>query len=161
MEIKVFDIKYKEQIKDLLVELQEYVIEIDKYNLNIISEEYRDKYFDFMLNDCINQQGQIFIAVEDDFVVGFIAGFLQIYEERDKLDYICPKKGVIAELIVSKNCRSNGSGYKLLSAMENYFKSVNCEYIQLDVFAYNDVAKKFYYKNNYEDRMLTLFKKIK
>ena len=135
--------------------------EIDKYNLNIISKEYRDKYFDFMLKDCINQQGQIFIAVTEGIVVGFIAGFVQIYEKRDKLDYTCPKKGVIAELIVNKNCRSNGIGYKLLSAMENYFKSVNCQYIQLDVFAYNDIAKNFYYKNDYEERMLTLFKKIK
>ena len=44
--------------------------------------------------------------------------------------------------------------------MEDYFKSINCEFVQLDVFSYNDSAKKFYTKNNYEERMLTLFKKL-
>lgn len=161
MEIKKYDIKYKGQLQDLLVELQEYIIEIDKYNLNIISKDYKNDYFDFMLNDCMNQSGQIFIAIEEGIVVGFIAGHKQIYEERDKLDYLCPSKGIISEFIVSKKFRNKGAGYKLLEFMENYFKSINCEYIQLDVFAYNDNAKKFYCKNKYEERMLTLFKKIK
>lgn len=44
--------------------------------------------------------------------------------------------------------------------MDDYFKSLGCEYIQLNVFSYNESAKQFYYKNGYEDRMHTLFKKI-
>ena len=44
--------------------------------------------------------------------------------------------------------------------MESYFKSINCEFVQIDVFAYNEIGKNFYYKNNYEDRMITLFKKL-
>ena len=150
-----------EQIKDLLVELQQYVIEIDKFNLNIISAEYRDKYFDYMIEDCISQQGKVFVAKEDNRIIGFISGFVQSYDERDKLDYTCPKKGIVAELIVCKNVRSKGTGKMLLKKMEDYFKSINCEYVQIDVFAYNEIAKNFYYKNNYEERMLTMFKKLK
>lgn len=67
----------------MLVDLQKYIIEIDKYNLNIISQDYREKYFEF----------------------------------------------------------------------------IDCEYVQVDVFAYNEHAKKFYLKNGYEDRMVTVFKK--
>lgn len=33
---------------------------------------------------------------------------LQEYDERDGLDYSCPKKGIVTELIVDKNCRTNG-----------------------------------------------------
>lgn len=161
MGIREFNESDVERIKDLLVELQEYVVEIDKYNLNIISENYRDKYYDFMVKDCVSQHGKIYVADEGGIIVGFIAGFVQTYDERDKLDYACPQKGIVAELIVSKKSRSKGSGNKLLSKMEEYFKSINCEFVQIDVFAYNEIAKKFYYKNNYEDRMLTLFKKLK
>ena len=150
-----------EKIKDLLVELQEYVIEIDKYNLNIISNEYRNKYFNYMLEDCNSQQGKIFVAEENNTIIGFIAGYVQTYDERDKLDYTCPKKGIVAELIVSKNTRSKGTGQLLLNKLEEYFTSIDCKYIQIDVFAYNDIAKNFYHKNNYEERMLTLFKKLK
>lgn len=150
-----------EKIKDLLVELQEYVIEIDKYNLNILSADYRNKYFDYMIADCTSQQGKVFVAEEDNQIIGFISGFVQTYDERDKLDYACPKKGVVAELIVSKTSRSRGTGFLLLNKMENYFKSIDCEYVQIDVFAYNEIAKNFYCKNNYTERMLTLFKKLK
>jgi len=161
MIIREFNLIDTEAIKDLLVELQKYVIEIDKYNLNIISPEYRNKYFDFMLHDCNLYEGKIFIAEEENQILGFIAGYVEQYEERDTLDYSCPKKGIVAELIVSKKTRSKGVGNLLISQLEDYFKSINCEFIQIDVFAYNEIAKKFYQKHNYEERMITLFKTIK
>lgn len=160
MKIREFKNQDIEEIKDLLVELQEYVIEIDKYNLNIISADYREKYFEYMLQDCLSQQGKIFVAIEENKVIGFIAGFVQSYDDRDKLDYSCPKKGIVAELIVKKGIRSRGCGRALLTEMENFFKSIKCEYVQIDVFAYNDIAKHFYHKNNYEERMLSMFKKL-
>lgn len=160
MIIKEFENTDIEQIKDLLVELQEYVVEIDKYKLNIISSQYRDKYFDWMMEDCISQQGKIFVAEENNQIVGMIAGYVETYNERDELDYTCPKKGIVAELIVSKNVRSKGCGQLLINKVEDYFKSINCEFVQIDVFAYNEIAKNFYHKNNYEERMVTLFKKL-
>ena len=152
--------EYYNQVKDLLVDLQNYIIEIDKYQLNLMSKDYKEKYFDHMLQVCNKNQGKIFVCVNQNEVLGMIAGFIESYDKRDKLVYTCPKKGIIAELIVDKNARKDGVGTKLLEAMENYFKSVSCEFIQIDVFAYNENAKKFYYKNGYEDRMSTLFKKI-
>lgn len=160
MKILELEQRYFEQVKDLLVDLQEYVVSIDKYNLNIISKDYREKYFELMLDDCKSNQGKVFIAIYGNSVIGFVAGFVEEYNDADKLDYSCPKKGVVAELIVNRNCRANGVGTKLLKHIENYFKSINCEFVQIDVFAYNEPAKKFYYKNGYEDRMITVFKKL-
>ena len=160
MKIEEINYNHFEQVKDLLVDLQKFIIEIDKYNLNILSNDYREKYFEYMINDCKENQGKVFVAIENNNVVGMIAGFIEKYEKRDKLDYLCPKKGLIAELIVSKKARSSGIGTQLLKTMENYFKSIKCEYCQIDVFAYNEGARKFYYKNGYEDRMITVFKKI-
>lgn len=161
MNIRRYEIGDREKVKQLLIELQEYVVEIDKFQLNTIAASYREDYFKYMMRDCELSQGRIFVAEEDKKIVGFIAGHVQTYTERDKLDYICPKKGVIAELIVSKDSRSKGTGKLLLDKMEEYFKSIDCEFVQLDVFAYNDIAKKFYAKNDYEERMTTLFKKLK
>lgn len=148
------------QVKDLLVDLQKFVIEIDKYNLNLISQDYREKYFEFLLQDCSKNQGKIFVYVSQNKILGMIAGFVEAYDDRDKLVYACPKKGVIAELIVDKTAREGGIGTLLLNKMEDYFKSISCQYIQIDVFAYNEKAIKFYSKNGYEDRMLTMFKKL-
>ena len=45
MEILEYNKLYKEDVKDLLIELQEYIVSIDKYHLNIISPQYREVYF--------------------------------------------------------------------------------------------------------------------
>lgn len=160
MEIVELKQEHFEKVKDLLVDLQNYVISIDKYNLNIISNDYREKYFEFMQNDCKKNQGKVFIAIQENNILGMVTGFVQEYDERDRLDYSCPKKGIVAELIVDKNNRANGVGSELLKHIEEYCKSIGCEFVQIDVFAYNENAKKFYYKNGYEDRMITLFKQI-
>ena len=147
-------------VKDLLVDLQKYIIEIDKYNLNILSDDYREKYFEFLLDDCKNNSGKIFVCTNGNELLGMVAGFVQKYDNRDKLDYSCPKKGIVAELIVKNVYRKTGVGTSLLQKLENYFQSIDCEFIQVDVFAYNENAKKFYNNNGYEDRMVTMFKKI-
>lgn len=40
-----YEPKYDEQVKELLVELQKYIVDIDKEHFNIITEEYREEYF--------------------------------------------------------------------------------------------------------------------
>ena len=47
-----------------------------------------------------------------------------------------------------------------MEKIENYFKSINCEYVYIDVFAYNDAAINFYRKQGYHTRMLVDIKKL-
>ena len=82
------------------------------------------------------------------------------YDEYDYLDYKYPKKGEVTELIISKNVRSNGIGQKLMEKMEDYFKSIDCEYVVIDVFTYNELAINFYRKQGYHTRMLVDIKKL-
>lgn len=160
MNIREYNQNDIEQIKNLLVQLQDYIIKMDKYNLNILSPKYREEYFEYMLNDCISNEGKIFVAEYENKIAGFVAGFVQNYDERDKLDYACPKKGIVSELVVDQNFRNDGIGGLLLDKIENYFKNIKCEFIQIDVFVYNQVAEHFYKKKGYENRMLTMFKKV-
>ena len=43
----------------------------------------------------------------------------------------------------------------------DYFRKNNCEYVLVDVFAYNENAIKFYDKKGYHPRMYTDIKKLK
>lgn len=43
MRIVEYEDKYLEDVKDLLVELEEYIVSIDKDNLDLVHPEYRDK----------------------------------------------------------------------------------------------------------------------
>ena len=146
MQIIEYEDKYLEDVKDLLVELEEYILSIDKDNLDQLHPKYRDK--------------MAILDFENDKAVGLIMGIIIKFDEYDYLDYKCPKEGEITELIVSKNVRSKGIGNMLMNKMEDYFKSLGCEYILVDVFAYNENAIKLYDKNGYHSRMYTNIKKL-
>ena len=159
MNIMDYNKKYDEDIKDLLIELQEYIVSIDKDNYNIITDEYREIEFKKTLKEINDFEGKMFLAIENDKAIGLIVGLIN-NEEEITYEFRAPKRGRITELIVSNNCRSKGIGKQLMYAMETHFKSVGCRAILIEVFAYNEKAKDFYYRNNYLDRNAEVMKKI-
>ena len=161
MEIIEYEDKYLEDVKDLLVELEEYIVSIDKDDLDQVHPEYREKMAILDLKEVKNNNGKCYVAIENDKAIGLIMGYVRSYDEYDYLDYKCPKSGKVSELVIAKNARGKGVGQKLMNKMEEYFKSIGCEYVFIDVFAYNKNAIKFYKKNGYHGRMITDIKKIK
>ena len=160
MKIIEYEDKYLEDVKDLLVELEEYIVSIDKDKLDKLHPEYRDKMAIIDLEEVQNENGKCFLAIENDKAIGLIMGTIPEYEEYDYLDYKCPKRGVITELVISKNIRGNGIGNELITKMENYFKEQECEYVLVDVFAYNERGLNFYNKQGYHPRMYVDIKKL-
>lgn len=160
MNIIEYEKSYLEDVKNLLVELEEYIISIDKDNLDQVHPEYRDKMAVIDLEKINNYNGKCYLAIENNSVVGLIMGCIHPYDEYDYLDYKCPKAGEVTELIVSQDARSRGIGQLLLNSIEKYFKKVGCEYVLIDVFAYNEKAINFYEKHDYHARMYTDIKKL-
>lgn len=156
-----YEEKYLGNVKELLVELEEYILTIDNDELDQLHPDYRDKMAILDLEEVNNNEGKCFLAIENNEVIGLIMGYVRSYDEYDYLDYKCPRSGEVSELIVSQKTRSKGIGQKLMQKMEEYFKSIDCEYIFIDVFAYNENAIKFYEKQGYHTRGLIDVKKIK
>lgn len=161
MKIIEYEDKYLEDVKELLVQLEEYIVSIDKDCLDQLHPDYREKMAIIDLKEVNDSNGKCYLAVENDNVLGLIMGYIPAYDEFDYLDYKCPKRGKISELIVTSKIRSKGVGQVLIDRMEQYFKSKGCEYVLVDVFAYNENAIKFYGKKGYHPRMFTNIKKIK
>lgn len=153
--------EYLEDVKDLLVELEEYILTIDEDELDQLHPEYREKMAILDLEEVNKNEGKCYLAIENNKAIGVIMGCIPPYDEHDYLDYKCPRRGVVTELIVTSKIRSTGVGRKLMNKMEEYFKSVGCEYITIDVFAYNENAINFYSKIGYHPRMYIDIKKIK
>lgn len=160
MKIIEYEDKYLEDVRDLLVELEEYILSIDIDNLDQLHPEYREKMALLDLKEVNNYEGKCYLAIENNKVLGLIMGCIPRCDEHDYLDYKCPKRGEIIELIVTKKVRSKGVGQILMSKMEEYFKSMGCEYIHVDVFGYNENGINFYEKSGYHTRMLNMIKKI-
>ena len=160
MEIIEYNEKYLEDCKDLLVELEEYILSIDEDHLDRLHPEYRDKMFLCDYEEVLNNNGKVYLAIEDDKAIGLIMGVVVKYDDNDYLDYTCPKAGDITELIVSSKARGNNIGTKLMNKMEEYFKSIGCKWIHVDVFSYNLRGKNFYSKLGYHNRMDQMIKKV-
>ena len=160
MEIIEYEKKYLDDVRDLLTELEEYIVSIDKDDLDRVHPEYHDKMAILDLLEVEKNCGKCYLAIEDGKTIGLIMGTIIKFDEYDYLDYKCPKEGKITELIVSSKVRSKGIGKALMEKLENHFKSCGCEYILVDVFAYNENAIKFYDKLGYHPRMYIDIKKI-
>ena len=140
MKIIEYDKSYDEEIKDLLVELQEYLVEIDDWKTQVLYDNYREEIFKIDMRKVEKQKGKIYLAIENNCVAGLIIGVVESKDEIDIITNDCAITGKILELIVSKNSRGKGIGKELLNKMENYFNSINCERVTIEVFAPNKKA---------------------
>lgn len=160
MQIIEYNSKYDEQIKDLLVELQNYLIDIDDWHTQVLLPEYREENFQMDIRKVNTQEGKIYLAIENDLIIGLIMGVVEDKDEVDKLTNDCAKTGSVIELIVKNNIRGNGVGKKLLEKVEEYFKSINCKRINIEVFGPNKKGLNFYEKNGYIIRNMIVSKRI-
>ena len=83
MKIIEYEDKYLESVKDLLVELEEYIVSIDKDELDQVHKEYREKMAIIDLLEVKNNNGICYLAIENDQVLGLIMGTIPEYEEYD------------------------------------------------------------------------------
>ena len=160
MKIVEYNPKYDEQIKDLLVELQNYLINIDDWHTQVMLPKYREGNFKMDMRKVKNQNGKIYLSVEDNIVTGLIIGIVEQKDEIDKLTNDCAKTGSVIELIVKNNTRGNGVGKLLLNKIEDYFKSMDCKRINIEVFGPNKSGFNFYNKNGYIVRDMIVSKRI-
>ena len=150
-----YNSKYDEQIKDLLVQLQQYLADMDKEGYNIVGNEYKEKYFTKTMEEVKKCNGKIMLYKENEKIVGLIVGLIN-NDETEQYDFKAPKRGRITELIVDKEYRGKQIGKQLLAEMNKYLKSIGCEKILIAVFGYNESAIGFYEKNGYHIRMIDM-----
>ena len=103
-----YDSIYDEQIKDLLVELQNYLIDIDNWHTQILLPEYRENMFKIDKQKVMQQNGKIYLSIENNIIIGLIIGIVEEKDEIDKLTNDCAKTGAILELVVRNDARGQG-----------------------------------------------------
>lgn len=150
-----YDSKYDEEIKDLLVQLQQYLADMDKEGYNIVGNEYREKYFEKTIEEVNKCDGKILLFKDNKKIAGLIVGIVN-NDETNRYDFSVPKRGRISELVVDKEYRGNGIGKKLLNTMKEHLKSIGCEKILIAVFGYNESAIRFYKENGFHTRMMDM-----
>lgn len=152
--------KYINDVRDLLLAQETEISKMDLDNLDRVHSDYRIKYTALELDEMRKSEGKCYLAIEDDKVVGLVLGIIYKYGKYDYLDYKCPKRGQLLEIIVKKTYRRKGIGKILLKELEKYFISQKCEYMVLEVLSYNKIAKDFYKNNDFHERTEFQIKKL-
>ena len=155
-----YEKKYIKDVRDLLLAQETEIMEMDEDHLDQVHPDYRIKYTSLELQEMKRTNGKCFLAMEDGEVIGLVLGTLTVYDPYDYLDYKCPKRGRVLEIIVKKKARRRGIGRMLMEKLEAYFRSLDCKYIIIEVLAYNKTARAFYDSNNYHDRTAMEIKKL-
>lgn len=70
MTIEEYQECYLEDVKDLLVELEEYILSIDEDELDQLHPEYKDKMAILDLEEVNKNNGKCYLAVENNKVIG-------------------------------------------------------------------------------------------
>ena len=83
MKIIEYEEKYLEDVRDLLTELEEYIVSIDKDNLDQVHPEYREKMAIIDLEEVSQNNGKCYLAVEDGKAIGLIMGCIFPYDKYD------------------------------------------------------------------------------
>lgn len=90
LKIIEYEDKYLEDVRNLLTELEEYIISIDEDNLDHLHPEYHEKMALVDLAEVNKYSGKCYLAIIDNQVIGLIMGCIYPYAEYDYLDYKCP-----------------------------------------------------------------------
>ena len=79
IKVIAYEDKYLEDVRDLLVELEEYLISIDKDGLDRMHANYGEKMALVDLEEVLNNHGKCFLAIINKKVVGLIMGIIPEY----------------------------------------------------------------------------------
>ena len=108
-----------------------------------IFREGAQKYGASQVMALMNKPGvAIFIAAEEEKVLGYCFCFLKTYEKDPVL---CDRTELyIDDLCVDKGCRRGGVGKALYEAACRYAKESRCHSVTLNVWSCNESALHFY-----------------
>ena len=159
-----FETSDYEQVLDLIIEFQDYIVETDtqKHCKLFDSRDDAKKYLDQMLKDILEREGVIYLAKQDSEVIGLIQGIIN--RNKDDALYALTHNpgahGWIGELYIKPSHRGTGISRRLVDKLAAYFKTNGCISIRLMVMADNKQARQAYDHLNFIERDLELSKDL-
>jgi len=143
------DLKGIQKLNYKLFEL-EYNSYDPALNMDWTFSQIGENYFKNILKD-----GIIFVATEEDRIIGYLAGSINI-----QTSYIIKSLAELDNCYVEEAYRNQGIGKKLLEEFKQYCIHQGIQEIKVTCSAKNINARKFYENNKFEDFEKTYKMKI-
>lgn len=142
-----------------IIELLRQVGEVHHRGRPDIFRDGAQKYNETELESILADSSRpIFVACEDNLVLGY--GFCILKETKEHSVLRDSKSLYIDDLCVDENCRGQHIGSKLYAYIAEYAKTIRCDTITLNVWAFNESAFAFYKKLGMQERNIYMEMKL-
>ena len=142
-----------------IIELLRQVGEVHHRGRPDIFRDGAQKYNETELESILADSSRpIFVACEDNLVLGY--GFCILKETKEHPVLRDSKSLYIDDLCVDENCRGQHIGSKLYAYIAEYAKTIRCDTITLNVWAFNESAFTFYKKLGMQERNIYMEMKL-
>ena len=153
--IRAYRPEDRPQVERRFAELSDYEHILDKFT--VPGDAVAAPHMDWLLAECAQNQGVIFVAEAD----GVIAGFVSTYVEHDPDITVNLSEYLhIGDLIVAEAYRGQGIGSALLAEAEGYAREIGQKVIKLNVLANNDNELSIYQRFGLQPYLLTMLKEV-
>lgn len=148
--IRIGTIEDIKKIQDLHTELFKYEDEILKlYNTEYDKSEDSQKYFTSRLSN--KKNGRVFVAIEDEQVIGYLCAGIGKEEYREVHPY-----AEIESLFVSESYRGKSVGKLLMDEFKSWAKENGVKRLKVEVVHTNEKSLKYYLRENFKPTYLEL-----
>ena len=151
--------EYQEGDKKVVLEfikaLQDFELSLGADRVN--GEDVSEPYLEYILYNCYEKNGKVFIAENEREVAGF--GCVWIESDLNPISSV-KKYGYISDLFIELDFREKGIGQILVETMEDYIKSLDIRVMQFNTLANNELMQKFAKKCKYKKSELTYLKEV-
>jgi ribosomal protein S18 acetylase RimI-like enzyme len=139
--------------------------DVQSLNLKLFEKEYRDydkllkldwtfgsEGTQYYVDRITKPDGCVFVAKDNDKIVGYLAGGLTQRESYRNL----PISAELENTYILEDYRSNGIGSKLYAEFLHWCKDKNVRKVVVEVSAQNELGLNFYRKNDFKDYSVIL-----
>ena len=152
MEIRKATIKDFERLKD--IKLKSKTGE-RKYNKSLKPiNKVEKRYFYYLKKDLTFKERAIFIAIENDKIIGMILG--KIIDTLSIAKF--KKRGYISNLYILPKYRRKGIAKKMVEELIKWFKENNIKNLRLEVYSKNKPALNIYHKLRFKEYAIKMKK---
>lgn len=153
--IRPYQPEDRQQVESRFAEMLNYERVLDKHTVQ--GESVAADYMDWLLAECAQKQGMIYVAEAQGNVVGFVT--LYVVHEFD-ITTAFNEYVYISDFGVSATHRGQGIGSALLAQAEAYAREIGQKMLKLDVLTNNDNALSVYRRFGLQPYVMSMLKEL-
>ena len=142
-----------EALERLYAELEEDAVRYQPEHFVLSERGERSR----QLEQILSSETQVLFVAEDDGSGAVIAFAHVLFARAKEVSCLRPQRNIyLQDLLVTKRCRSHGTGTLLLNAAKQYGRELGADFFRTQVFPQNRDGLRFYERNGFSLKMLTI-----